>query len=215
MPTPSNLPAPAAGALPSVRDLLGPPPLIANDAADNYDTLFARLTATIAPADVVEEGLVCDAADHQWEIARLRRHKAKLLTACAADGMMEILTSLNVGLGARGAARGWAARDLATVAEVDALLANAGLDIDHVMARTLALHIAEIEKIDRMIAGLEARRAATLREIAHHRAEAAARRRAAAAAVEQVTDGEFAEVAPTAAPALTHTLARSAAEAAA
>ena len=51
--TPSTLPAPVAG-LASAHDLLGPPPLIAADAADNYDALLARLTATVAPADIVE-----------------------------------------------------------------------------------------------------------------------------------------------------------------
>ena len=192
MPTPSNLPAAAAGALPSMRALL------------------ARLTATIAPADPVEEGWVCDAADVQWDTARLRRHKAKLMTACADEGMCALLTSIGVANARRLAAR-WAARDLAVVAEVDAALAAAGLDLDHVMARTLAHRIAEIERIDRMIASQEARRAAILREIDRHRAEKAARRRAAAAAVEQVTDGEFAVVAPAAAPALAHSPAEAAA----
>ncbi len=118
------------------------------------------------------------------------------MTISADKGLLEVLRTIGVEfLEAKELATGWAARELAAVGEVDALLNAAGLDMHHVMARTLSLRIAEIERIDRMAAGAEARRAAHLREIALYReATFAARLRGAVAAGDQVTDGEFAEV---------------------
>jgi hypothetical protein len=194
----TTLPAPASAALPDLA-YLGAAPVIPGDDADGYDTLHARMLADVRPGNAMEEAWTRDAIDHVWEAVRLRRLKAGLMTACIDEGMQRLLT----GLGVRGntfeLARGWAARELAAVGEVDAILNGAGLGIKHVMARTLAARIAEIERIDAMTASVEARRAAALREIAHHREHGhfAARLREAAAA--QIEHAELAEVA---APAL-------------
>ena len=79
------------------------------------------------------------------------------------------------------------------MATVDAALAAAGLTMDAVMAQTLALKIDEVERIDRMIAGAEARRNVALREIDRHRATLAAALRQAA---DEVLDAEFKEIPP-------------------
>jgi len=92
-----------------------------------------------------------------------------------------------------GTAKRWAARDEATMREVDALLASAGLTMDSVMAQTLRLHIDEIERIDRMVASAEARRNTALRELDRHRAELAQRLRRV---TEEIEDAEFEVVAP-------------------
>jgi hypothetical protein len=51
------------------------------------------------------------------------------------------------------------------VAEVDAVLAADGLTRDAVMAQALALKIDEVERIDRMVAGAEARLNVALRDL--------------------------------------------------
>ena len=61
------------------------------------------------------------------------------------------------------------------------------------MAQVLCTRIVEVERIDRMIASAEARRAATLREITHHREQFAAALRGAVRGA--IADGEFAVVA--------------------
>ena len=71
-------------------------------------------------------------------------------------------------------------------------LAAAGLTMDAVMARTLALKIHEIERIDRMAMAAEARRNAILREIERHRATFAGTLRRT---VEDVEDADFKVVA--------------------
>jgi hypothetical protein len=141
---------------------------------------------------------VRDVVDLIWEAVRMRRLKAALMTAGARDGMESVL----LGLGQRGAlalAGGWAARELTASDQADAILESAGLDMDHVMAQTLRRHIDVIERIDRMAAAAEARRAATLHEIARYRARFAATLADAADAA--IADAEFAVVAGPGTPA--------------
>ena len=190
-----DLPTPAAVANLSVLDHLGPAPLIPGDSASGYDTLLARVCATVKPADILEEFWTREVVDHVWEAVRFRRLKASVMTACAGEGMHAVLRSLDAPDGF-GLARRWFARDLTAVARVDALLESAGLGIDHVMAQTLRLHIAEIERIDRLGAAAEARRNAALHEIERHRADFATALRRAAQDAETVEDAEFEVVAP-------------------
>ena len=198
MTTASTLPSPTSTALPDLA-YLGAAPILPGDDGAGYDTLHARMLADVRPGNAMEEAWTRDVVDLVWEAVRLRRLRAALMTACADEGMQRLLQ----GLGVRGntfeLARGWAARELGAVGEVDTILNAAGLGINHVMARTLAVRIAEIERIDAMTASAEARRAVALREIAHHRdsRQFAARLREAAAA--QIEDAEFAEVAAEAA----------------
>jgi hypothetical protein len=189
------LPAHAAPRLPSAAETLGPPPLIPGEARAGYDTMLARVTEAVRPDGIVEEAWVRDVVDLIWDAVRWRRLKAALMTGCADQGLYEILGSLGVfGKGAAALIVGWTARKLDAVAAVDAAFESAGLGIDHVMAQTLRRNIDVIERIDRMAASAEARRAATLREIAQHRAAFAATLGAAADAA--IADAEYAVVDP-------------------
>jgi hypothetical protein len=60
------------------------------------------------------------------------------------------------------------------------------------MAQALALKIDEVERIDRVVAGAEARLNVALREIYRHRATLAALRQA----VDEALDAEFKEIPP-------------------
>ena len=79
------------------------------------------------------------------------------------------------------------------MAKVDDVLAAIGLTRDELMAETLAWKLDEVERIDRMIAGAEARRNVALREIDRHRATLEAALRQAA---DEVLDAEFKEIPP-------------------
>jgi len=96
-------------------------------------------------------------------------------------------------LSSKRAARRWSARQVTALADVRERLETAGLDHDAAHGSAFALHLDEFERIDRMIAGLEARRAAALREIGFHRADFADRL-AAAMQMPAVEDAQFAEV---------------------
>jgi hypothetical protein len=125
----------------------------------------------LKPADIFEEIWTRDIADLDWEVSRLRRLQATLMTATAYEGLQKILEPLiesypdQVDL-----ARAWAARDKAAIKRVDELLASAGLTMDAVMAQTFCTYLDECERIGRMIASAEDRRDAALHEIELHRA---------------------------------------------
>ena len=194
MPTPSNLPPTPTRV--TAAEFQGPPPHNPGDDRAGYETLLAGLVAEVAPHGVIEEACVREVADTIWEGARLRRLKAKLMTVSADRGLREVLQAIGVQYtDARDLAQGWAARQLDAVGEVDRLLNAAGLDMHHVMAKTLEWRLDQVERIDRMAAGAEARRAAMLREIVLYRDPGfAGRLRRAAEAADPVTDGEFTEV---------------------
>src|SRR5271165_3312444 len=126
-------PAAASTGLP----FLGSAPLIAGENAASYEELLARMTATLKPADILEEIWVRDIVDLVWDAFRLRRLKAHLLTASAHEGMAQVLQGLDHRL-PYGTARSWAARRQDAVDEVESTLRTAGLGMDAVMAQTLS-----------------------------------------------------------------------------
>jgi hypothetical protein len=159
--------------------LFGAPPLVGGEDAAAYDALLARVAATVAPADVLEEMWVRDVVDLAWEALRLRRLKAQLLCAAAPEGLTVALTRLIGAAPARELADAWAAGGRRAARRVDALLNCAGLGREAITADTLALRIGEVERIDHMIMLAESRRAAAMREIERHRAMLADALRAA------------------------------------
>ena len=92
----SNLPTPASASLPATLVVLTSSPLIPGDDTAAYDTLLAHISATVRPTDLIEQAWVRDVVDLIWEALRLRRLKAALMTACADEGLAELLRSLNV-----------------------------------------------------------------------------------------------------------------------
>jgi hypothetical protein len=149
---------------------LAPPPLIEGENAESYNDLLARISGTLQPADILEEIWVRDVVDLVWEAFRLRRLKAHLLKAAAHEGMAQLIGPLLDWNLTGQTSRRWAIGHEEAVKTVKTTLAAAGMDMDSVMARTLALKIHEIERIDRMTMAAEARRNAVLREIERHRA---------------------------------------------
>ena len=176
------------------------PSLVRGEDAATYDQIAARFTAAVAPENVFEEMWVRDVVDLVWDVMRLRRLKAGLFTVGASDGMAPILraTGLLRGMGAsRHLAPDWAGRHPEAVAIVNTHLSAAGLDMGDVATSTFAVRIDQFDRIERMLAAAEARRAAALAAIDNRRV--AERLRAAALAAEQaaappVEEGEFALV---------------------
>src|ERR1700704_4779975 len=57
----------------------------------NYDALLARISATLRPADMMEEMWTREVADLVWQIFRLRRMKDTLLDEASYRGLAEVL----------------------------------------------------------------------------------------------------------------------------
>jgi hypothetical protein len=171
----------------------GLPPLIEGEDATEYDELFSRVSTAIKLRDFLEEMWVRDVVDLMWDILRMRRLKAGLLTSGKVKGLREILVQLLDGLPAHTLSERWAARDQQAVEEVGELLASKGLTMDVVLARALSANIDSVDRIDRMGMNAEARRNAALRELGRHRAIIAA---ASQQASDHVIDAAFQDVPP-------------------
>jgi hypothetical protein len=172
-----------------------PPASLANgEDAAAYAQLAARIRAAVAPANIIEEIWARDVADLTWDVVRLRRLKAGLYTIGASDGMAEVMRGLEAPIVGRAKIRGWAARDPAALVAVNTQLSAAGLDMGDVATGTFAARIDQFDRIERMLAAAEVRRAAALHAIDNRRA--AERARAAAeeaerAATPPIEAGEF------------------------
>ena len=166
--------------------------LLENEDAAAYDEIFARISAVVKPADFLEEIWVRDVVALVWEAFRLRRLKTCLMETAAPHGLARVLSSFLPDATAEEIASGWAGRDGERVSQVEGLLDQTGLTMEHVIAETLAARIDDIERIDRMIASAEQRRSAMLREVDRHRASLASRLRRAS----DVVQAEFEDVTP-------------------
>jgi hypothetical protein len=181
----STEPAPVAGPLLTL--------LLENEDAAAYDEIFARISGAVKPADFLEEIWVRDVVALVWEAFRLRRLKTCLMETAAPRGLARLFSPFLPHATVNEMAVGWARRDGERIRQVEGLLDQTGLTVEHIMAETLADRIDDIERIDRMIASAEQRRGAMLREIDRHRASLASLLRLASDAVVQAA---FEDVTP-------------------
>ena len=156
--------------------LFCPPQLIAGEDPVAYDEFFAKVCATVKPADIIEEIWVRDFVDCDWDVSRYRRLKVALMAATAYEGLQKVLEPISFE-GWLDLVEDWAARKPEAIEEVDRRLAAPGLTIDAVMAQTLCEHLDKFKGIEAMIAMAEARRNGALCEIERHRATLAHRLR--------------------------------------
>ena len=170
------------------------PSMVSGDDAPTYAQLAARIRAAVAPTNVIEEIWARDVADLTWDVVRLRRLKAGLFRVGASDGMAEVMRGLEAPIAGRAKVRGWAARDPVAVNAVNSQLSAAGLDMGDVTAGTFAARIDQFDRIERMLAAAEVRRAAALHAIDNRRTAERVRKAAEEAerdAAPRVEEGEF------------------------
>ncbi|HUI95752.1 MAG TPA: hypothetical protein VLX44_08375 [Xanthobacteraceae bacterium] len=196
MPESADLPTARAAKLPAATlDFLHGASLTVADSTAAYDTLIARLFASVRPSDPLEEIWTREVGDDVWEAVRNRRLKAALMTACADQGVTEVLNTLQVP-GYYELSKRWSAREPQATAQVDAILAKAGLCMNHVLAQTQRRRIKDIERFDGLIEAALARRNMTLHEIAQYRAHFAKHLRRVADEADTIEDVDYSVVAP-------------------
>ena len=147
----------------------GPPPLLEGEDSTAYDDLLARTSTTVKPTNIIEDIWVREIVDLTWEALRLRRLKTALLTASAHIGLEVVLKPL-VDEGLVELVEAWARGEPQAIQRVKNILNSADLTMDAVIAQTVFEHIEQLERMERMLATVEARRNATLREIERNRA---------------------------------------------
>jgi len=184
--------APHVPTTPARPPLAAHQPLFAGEDAAAYNSLLARFSDLVKPADLLEEVWLQDVVDLSWEVTRLRRSKADFLNSSAHRGLRKVLDPLLGWKEGQDLTAQWAARNPEARKLVASSLAAAGMSMNTVMAQTLAGALSEVERFERLTAAAELRRNAMLREIADYRSVFAARLQRATADIE---DAEFEVVA--------------------
>jgi hypothetical protein len=141
--------------------------LIPGEAASDYEQLLTAVTKVMNPVDFLEKIWTRDIVDLQWEIIRYRRIKADAITYYYEQS--------------RGSLEGCGLAQFANRAE----------ELKSDVARAVARNIDALERIDRMVMTMEARRNAAYREAERYRIGLGERLRRA---TEPVEDAEFHEV---------------------
>ena len=177
--------ASATNPLPSLVQVM-PRSMLRWEEQGDFDALLARISATLRPADMMEEMWTREVADLVSQIFRLRRMKDTLLDEASYRGLAEVLRprmSSVPRLEGVEPDKDWTSRCLSTLVQrwaanphavagtVQAALAKAGLRLDAVEAKTFELLIDQMERFDRMTMMIERRRNAIVREIARYRTE--------------------------------------------
>jgi hypothetical protein len=169
-------------------------PLVLGESEAEYDELLSRTTASVKPTDTIEALWIKDVVDLVWEAQRLRRLKASLLMKAGRQALRSLLAKTKDAGQVNGVRAfsipelisAYTAREAAAVTEVDMILRRHGLDIDTLMAQALAEKLDDLERIDRLIAGADARRNRALNELERRRDSFARRLRLAAQDVADV-----------------------------
>jgi hypothetical protein len=161
-------------ARPRRASLLPQPPLLTSESAGEFERLRDALEQEIRPQGIIEQIYVDDLAYMTWEIVRLRRSKAAIITTAFRTSLREVLTRLVPGgaLEASNLARRWFT-DEGVKEDVADLLTQFGLDQFAVEAESIRTFSARLETLERMLSSLESRRDKALYRVADYRANLA------------------------------------------
>jgi len=151
-------------------------PLVWGENAQDYDTLLMKVTAAIKPTDVIEAMWVRDITDLMWDGERLRRLKTGLLRRRAQEeleGVLEGIVAANVINGVAydisSIAACYSKGHKIAVTHIKGIFAEHDLDDNEMTARAFAFHFDTVERIERMIAGVNARRDRVISELERYR----------------------------------------------
>lgn len=149
----------------SLQVLLGPAPLIEGEDPESYSQIKRLIRGAVEPRDFLEEIWTRDVIDLVWETMRYRRLKKAYLDAVIPDGLIPLLRTITGNEPKIEVVIGWMKREPESTAEVDDALEQVGMSRDSALAKALAIHIDQIERMDRLVANCELRRNLVLREI--------------------------------------------------
>jgi hypothetical protein len=181
MPTPDGGGAPAESCAPDtvtfrLAEILGPPPIIPGERAEEYAALLEAIRAELRPRGIIEEILVERITAHVWETRRLRHLRDKLLTDGAVAGVRRLLDRVEDSSSSRDRSLLQYALGNAEVrTAVKDRLTQAGFDESSIAAETMIARLPDIERLERLRTQGEARAIALLREIERRRFSFASR----------------------------------------
>lgn len=151
-------------------DVFGPAPFQPGEDLDAYEAILARMMRNGGPKDVIEEMLIRDVVLVHIDARRLRRVKANVERTSKVYGLRKLLNEIEPLLNEIKWAERWAAGEPEAIVYIEKLLAKHGLSEEIIADEAFMLRLDDIERLDRMIAQAEVRRALALNEIRRHRA---------------------------------------------
>jgi hypothetical protein len=181
-------------------------PLLVTETRGEFDRIREALDQELNPRGIVEKMFTADVAYLYWDIVRLRRCRAAIISSEVRQALASLLDRLlrepggpqngnwlcSVNPEAENLAEQWFT-DKAAKRQVLELLGKFQLDSSAIEAEAVRRCAADLEKIDRMLAAAESRRNRALRQIFEYRQGFARRLRDAS---ERVIDGKAIEVDP-------------------
>jgi hypothetical protein len=169
--------------------------LIPGEVASDYEQLLTAVINVMKPVDFLETMWTRDIVDLQWDIIRFRRIKADVITYFYEGRCLE--RSLRAEISEREFRAKATKKEIASY-EARCLEKSAQIGeetraklLKNDIASVVAFRIDALERIDRMVMTMEARRNAAYHEAERHRIGLGERLRHA---TEQVEDAEFREV---------------------
>jgi hypothetical protein len=162
----------------NVNPLLPIAPLLGAESADEYASLRKQLENEVVVRGPIEQIYLDDFASLVWEIWRVRRFKATIINNSRLAALQGILKQLlcsrdfdneyDCEQAAEELARAWFHSKTART-KVAKLLRRFDMNEDTIEAEAFRLCGEDVERLDRILAGLELRRDKALRCIADYR----------------------------------------------
>ena len=183
-----------------VAEFIGNRPIVQGENPQQYDSLFGKLAAMIAPGDPIEWIWTKDIADAHWEARRARRFRDQILDLGRLDAMRRVAENLlqhrrcesNFGELVANTVSDWMQPD--GEANMAAFLRQYDLNPSAIAAEVFMTRGQPYDQLERIAAAADRRRDALLREIERRRASRAEQFRNASkivdAKAEEVTDKE-------------------------
>jgi hypothetical protein len=177
-----------------ISHVFSKPPVLRGERLADYKALLDALTREIKPSGVIEQLYVTDISCFVWEIVRLRRCKTAIINASYRSALEDLLPKLTDGsfISARDRAKRLALEWFTGPGgkeKITEILAQFGLDESVIEAEAIRQCFRDVEVIEKLLTGLEARRDKALACIAHYRASFAEQvRDSSLRLIEQETD---------------------------
>jgi hypothetical protein len=130
--------------LDKLKQLLGPPPVLASESLKDYNAILSGLMEAVKPDDFVLEILVTELADWTWEIKRYKRHKTLVVERKRLGQLRDqedLIERIREGVAAKGE------MDEAEKAHEDAVAA------EHAAIRHMLAHPDELDQFDALKSG--------------------------------------------------------------
>jgi hypothetical protein len=149
------------------------PPVLSSESSSEYETLRKQFFDEVQPGNIFEEMFTNDLLNLHWEILRYRRCKQGIIDSIRTVALRNVLTYgkgeiLGSQAEEKGLAADWYSRPEER-AEVIRRLKERNLDELAIEAEAIRLRLEELQVLERLIAGLEARRDKALFKISDFR----------------------------------------------